>query len=343
MINVLGGWGLLLLCILACGGLSNVNEQNVRVTGIAQFVCPSSTPRPTDTAIATATEAATSTQVSVATPMVYLTYAPYCNYSRPAYSQFLCPPQACLGRFFSCGTYVTRPEATSNPSGFWSGGGVGFGPTSTARPTHTPRATYTPYPTPTPYIVAENYPIGADVYVGSNGGLELRFQVGQVRVVPISASRQVVVWQVVVENRGQITYNALPGAQVFVSHLKQAGQEVAGYWYASSEAALGAGIALDARVLDISEVLPGQTLVLTLTAFTPVGEVYKLGWLLDPYSGGVGQGIVGGNTAIWVNEVDPNNCDGNVGAGFILPTASLQPRTPTPSVTPYIRPYPGGR
>jgi hypothetical protein len=63
-----------------------------------------------------------------------------------------------------CGTFYIRP--TNIPSGYWSGGGVGYGPSSTPRPTHTPRPTYTPFPTPTPYIVSENYHMGADVYVG---------------------------------------------------------------------------------------------------------------------------------------------------------------------------------
>jgi hypothetical protein len=121
----------------------------------------------------------------------------------------------------------------------------------------------------------------------------------------------------------------------------QEGQLLTGYWYASAEAAMAASVTLDPRVLDIIAVQPGQTVTLTLTAFTLPGDLFKIGWLLDPYSGGTGSGVVGGNTAIWINQQNPDNCAGNVGDGFIIPTSSGTPLTATPSVTPYIPPYSG--
>lgn len=342
--------GLLLLVLsflLACGGTGSVTEQNVRVTGIPQFVCPSSTPRPTDTPVPTRTQQPTATRVTLSTPMVYATYPPTCNtLATPSY-QYLCVPNACVySPYPACNRYYAYPLATRNPPGFWYGGGIGYGPTATPRPTHTPYPTKTPYPTPTPYVVSENYPMGADVYVGGSGGLQLRFQVSTPQIQAVlqgnaTTPRQVVVWQIEIENVGQIPYNALPGAQVFVSHLLQNGQLLEGYWYASSEAAWVAGISLDPLVLDIAEIQPNETVTFTLTAFTPLGEVFKIGWLLDPYSGGAGQGVVGGNTALWVNETDPNHCLGNVGDNFMIPTPSGLPPTPTASVTPYIPPYAG--
>jgi hypothetical protein len=330
-----------LLLLLACGGTVDVSEENVRVTGLPQFVCPSSTPRPTDTAVPTRTQMPTAAPVVINTPMVYVPYPPVCNYAAAPSYQYICAPNACLPSFTGCGMAYTYPLATPNPSGYWSGGGTGLGPTSTPRPTFTPYPTRTPYPSPTPYVVSENYPMGADVYVGGEGSLQLRFRVSNPRITPISASRQVVIWDIEIGNIGTIRYNALPGAQVFVSHLLVAGQAQAGYWYASAEAALAANIALDERVLDIVEVAPNETVRLTLTAFTPIGEVYKIAWLLDPYSGGTGSGVVGGNTVLWLNQPDPNNCMGNVGDGFVIPSPSAPASTATPSVTPYIPPYSG--
>jgi hypothetical protein len=335
----------ILLVGLACGGLANsgVTEANVRVTGLPQFVCPSSTPRPTHTALPTLTQVATSTQVSIPTPLVYATYPPYCNTSRPATLQYICPPHACLPlNVTTCGWRTIRPQATPNPAGFWYGGGTGYGPTATPRPTHTPYPTRTPYPTPTPYVVSENYAMGNDVYVGGTGGLQLRFRISNPLVVPLSANRQVVVWQVAIGNVGTLPYHALPGAQSFVSHLKVNGQVQTGYWYASAEAGQAVNVPLDAQALDIVVVQPGQTVQFPLTAFTPVGELYKLAWILDPYSGGHGE-ILGGNTALWVNEPDPHQCVGNVGVGFTIPTPARAPATATPSVTPYLPPYSGYR
>jgi hypothetical protein len=118
-----------------------------------------------------------------------------------------------------CSTFYTYPLATPNPAGFWYGGGTGLGPRSTPHPTFTPYPTRTPYPTPTPYVVSENYPMGADVCVGSVGSLQLRFRVSNPRTITVSPTRQVVIWDVEIGNVGSIRYNALPGAQSFVNHL----------------------------------------------------------------------------------------------------------------------------
>jgi hypothetical protein len=335
-----------LMCVgLACGGTvgSGVSEANVRVTGLPQFVCPTSTPRPTHTALPTLTQLPTTAPRVVMTPMVYSTYEPVCNYSAQPFSQFMCVPNACFPQAQKfCATFYSYPIVTPNPPGFWWGGGTGSGPTSTPRATHTPYPTRTPWPTPTPYIVSENYAMGADVYVGGTGGLELRFRISQPRTIAVDDRQQVVVWDVEIGNVGTVAYHALPGAQSFVSHLMVGGQALAGYWYASVDAAHAAGITLDPRVLDIVVVQPNQTVTLALTAFTPVGSVYKLAWILDPYSGGRGD-VIGGNTALWVNEPEPEACIGNVGSGFVIPTPGRSGPTPTPSVTPYIPPYSGYR
>jgi hypothetical protein len=338
---------LLVLCalamaMLACGGLadSGITEANVRVTGLPQFVCPSSTPVPTNTALPTLTQRPTSTQVIIPTPWIYATHPPSCNYSVPASSRYACLPNACLwSNIAVCGVFTIRP--TNIPGGSWSGGGVGYGATSTPRPTHTPRPTYTPYPTPTPYIVSENYHMGADVYVGGDGDLALRLQVADAYRL-LAGERQIVVWAIEIENVGAVTYHALPGAQTFVSHLMTNGQVREGQWYASAEALRSAGLNVDERALDIVRLEAGESISLTLAAFTPQGEVYKLAWILDPYAS-AGGGYVGGNTALWVNQPDDNNCLGNIEGDFAIPTPSAQPPTPTPSITPYIPSFWGQR
>jgi DNA invertase Pin-like site-specific DNA recombinase len=149
-------------------------------------------------------------------------------------------------------------------------------------------------------------------------------------------------WDVRIRNTGSLPYNTLPGSQTFVSRV--AGRD--GYWYASLEAATAAGITVSSRALDIQAVNPRQTVNLTLTAFTPVGSVDAIAWLLDPYaSAGRAEsgGIVGGNTAIWLNRIDPHGCNGNVDDldELDMPTPFRTPPTSTPSVTPYIPPYAG--
>jgi len=328
--------------ILACGGTveSGVTELNVRITGVAQFVCSTSTPRPTHTPLPTATQAPTSAAPLIPTPMVYISYPPYCNTAGFPVYQFVCPPNPCLPLGASCGMQWVKPTAYPNPPGYWTGGGSGIGPSSTPRPTHTPRLTYTPWPTPTPYVLSENYPLGADVYVGADAGLKLRLRISDVQLYAMSG-QQVVSWRVEIGNVGTLPYSALPGAQSFVSHLKISGTAQSGQWYASREAAQRASVPIDPKSEDIVTVGVGQSVGFRLAAFTPVGEVYKLGWILDPYSGGAGGGIVGGNTALWVNEPDPQGCLGNVEENFAIPTPSGPGPTATPSVTPYIPPFSG--
>jgi hypothetical protein len=295
--------------MLACGGLADVSEINVRVTGVPQFVCPTSTPVPT------ATQHPTAVQPTVYYPPSgwVTTYRQDCTWVWNGYTYI----ENCV--WVPDGGYYQHPAYTDP------------GPTSTPRPTHTP------YPTPTPYVVTENYAMGADVHVGDPSALALRLRVDRPQVYPVSGEQQVVAWEVQVENIGAVPYNTLPGAQTFVGEVGG----VSGHWYASAEAAQAANLVLDPTALDIAVVEPGRSLSLTVTAFTPTGPVGAVGWLLDPYSGGVGGGVVGGNTALWRNQADPHGCDRNVGGGFRLPTPAGASPTPTASVTPWVPPYAG--
>jgi hypothetical protein len=83
-----------------------------------------------------------------------------------------------------------------------------------------------------------------------------------------SGDRQIVAWDVEVGNVGNVAYNALPGAQTFVSHLMTNGQVREGQWYASAEAMRSAGLNVDERALDIVRLETGESV------FTHVGSVY---------------------------------------------------------------------
>ena len=302
----LGG---VMLFVLACGITVAVNENHVRVRDLPQFICPSSTPRPTATQVATA----------VAPPI----YRPPSGWVTSY--QWVCQwvwtgttyVQQC--QYLPVGGYYSTPAHTVP------------GATSTPRPTHTP------YPTPTPYVVSENYALGAQVFVGDRSALALRLRVDAPQITVLDAERQVVVWEVQLKNLGRVPYQTLPGAQVFI---REVGGHT-GYWYASADALLAAGLPADDTILDILELAPNQTVRLTLAAFTPLGTVEAVGWMLDPYSGGIGQGIVGGNTAVWRNESDPFGCVGNVDDLPVLPTRGIASPTPTPSLTPWIPNYAG--
>lgn len=299
-------YSLLGLWLLACGGTLGVSEAHVRLTGLPQFVCPSSTPRPTATQ-----------RPTVVQPEVYVPPSGWLpNTAVPG-----CRP---IGHL--CYAFTAVPGGHYSQPATWRPGA-----TSTPRPTHTP------YPTPTAYVRTQDYRVGNDVYVGGADGLALRLRVDAPRIHPLSDHQQVVIWEVALTNRGTLSYPTLPGAQVFVASVN--GQ--AGYWYASQEAAHSAGLTLDSRVLDIFTLAPRQSVRLTLTALTPLGTVDALGWLLDPYSGGAGFGVVGGNTALWRNAPDPHGCTGTLDDNAIIPTAQQLAASATPSRTPQIPDYTG--
>jgi len=301
--------GMVGLLALACGGTLTVSENQVRIQELPQFICPSSTPRPTATQVAT-----TVAQPIQRPPSGWITqYQWVCQWVWTGTTYV----QQC--QYLPVGGYYSTP-AHSVP-----------GATSTPRPTHTP------YPTPTPYVVSENYALGAQVFVGDRSALALRLRVDAPRITVVDATRQVVVWEIELKNLGRVAYQTLPGAQVFIREVN--GQ--AGYWYASADALLAGGRMPDPRVLDLLDVAPNQTVRLTLAAFTPVGTVDAIGWMLDPYSGGIGQGIVGGNTAVWRKESDPFGCVGNVDDLPVVPTRGIASPTPTASVTAWIPPYSG--
>lgn len=292
---------MLVTAALACGAATTTN--NVRIRDLPQFICATSTPRPTHT------QAPTQVQ-----PAVYIPPAGYVTYT---------PVPGCIWSGFVCATNTPHPGGSYRTPGHYVPGA-----TSTPRPTHTP------WPTPTAYVLTGRFFLGADVYTGGfESEISLRLRIEYIEVYPVDAARQVVAWNIDIENVGQVVYATIPGGQVFVAEVDASGIRRGGQWWASAEAAQAAGITLQPEVLDVLEVQPGQQYRLMLTAFTPVGEPVRFGWVLDPLANGRDGDLVGGNVAYWASDVSAE-CRLNPGHGVVVPTPSALAPTPTPSRTP---------
>ncbi|MBL8166305.1 MAG: hypothetical protein JNJ61_30250 [Anaerolineae bacterium] len=296
---------MLVAAILACGAAT---AGNVRIRDLPQFICATSTP------LATYTQAPTQAQ-----PPIYRPPSGYATYT---------PAPGCIWNGYLCATNTPYPGGSYSTPGYYVPGA-----TSTPRPTHTP------WPTPTPYVLTGRFFLGADVYTGGfESEISLRLRIEGVQVYPLDAARQVVAWQIEMENVGQVVYATIPGGQVFVAEVSADGMPRTGQWWASAEAAQAAGIALQPEALDALEVQPGQVYRLTLTAFTPVGEPVRFGWVLDPLADGRDGDLVGGNVAYWASDVSAE-CAINPGSGVIVPTPSALAPTATPSRTPQYPPW----
>ena len=299
----------MIMLSLACGGLGAADTAaNVRVLDLPRYICPSSTPRPTHTPRPTQMQS----DIHVPPSDWRTTYREDCTTVWNGYA------------------YVEQCTWVED-GGYWANPGYTVpGPTSTPRPTHTP------YPTPTPYTRDTDYPLGHAVY--TEGTLTLRLWMGdlQVRPHPDDPAQQIVSWRVRVRNLGDTVYNTWPAAQTFVGTVEGR----SGYWGASAEALRAAGLAAVGD--DILALSRGAERTQTLAAFTPRGEVTALGWALDPYSGGLGEGVQGGNVAYWrVDAPPPADCQGDLDTDPDIPTRVGSTPTPTATATPDIPAYTG--
>ena len=259
---------MLLIAMLACGGGGtgsnlpdeNVNEENVRILDLPQFVCPTSTPVPTNTQIPTAVQPTLNVPSSG-----YQTNTPVPGLL--PVSAYYCPPIV-----VSCGYYTVYVTMTPVPGGNYANPGYDLpGATST------PRATHTPWPSPTPYTVIYNYHMGADIYTGGFvSPLKLRLQVANPQVQQVNG-QQIVSWQVEIENLGDVDYYALPASQTFVAEIHSGNQLIAGWWPASVEAMDAINMSTAGIESDIVMVGPGQTFSFSLAAETTGGSLHSIG------------------------------------------------------------------
>lgn len=294
------------LClILACGAATTAQ---VRILDLPQFICPSSTPRPTHTALPTQMR-----------PPIYVPPSGFATYT---------PMPGCIWNGRLCATNTPAFGGAYLQPGHYIPGA-----TSTPRPTHTP------WPSPTPFVLTGRFPLGADVYTGGfASAVSLRLRIGTTNVIPLSAGRQIVTWDIELENVGSVDYAAIPGGQVFVAALRMSGGERAGQWWASAEAARAAALTSHSQVTDALTLSPGEAYRFTLAAFTIVGEPLRFGWALDPLSSGREGDMVGGNVAYWSSDTR-SECVGNVGSGAVIPTLAVPVPTATPTPPPTFPPW----
>lgn len=292
----------LTLAVLACG---SATTSNIRIRDLPQFICATRIPLPTHT------QAPTQVQPAIYVP--------------PSGIATLTPLPGFVCSGWTCATLTPLPGMVySTPAYFLPG------PTSTPRPTHTP------WPTATPYVLTGRFFLGADVYTGGfESEVSLRLRIEDFRVYPLDADRQVVTWDIEIENTGAVTYATIPGGQVFVAEVSRNGLPLSGQWWASAEAAHAVGITLQPQALDALDVPPGSRHRLTLTAFTPVGQPVRFGWVLDPLADGRDRDLVGGNVAYWASDVVAE-CATNPDSGLIVPTPSAPAPTHTPTPLPHI-------
>ena len=314
------GWLCLLVMvggILACGGVGDaIGEQGLRpeqvsIGGLPQFVAPSSTPIATDTQMPTAVQ-----------PTIHVPASGYVTHTPEPGLVYVCSGATCwYAPITPDGGQYTNP-AYNLPGA-----------------TSTPRPTYTPYPSPTSCLSSFTYYYGEEVFTDpSPNSVTLGLALGNLRVFPSDRSDQQIVGMTVeVRNLGSIDYVLLAPFQIYVAGI----DGVAVGHYASQEAANELGVTLDEAALDGVTIRPSESLRFDLFAYTSIGEVTALAYILDPYGGGFDGSIAGGNVAYWQSG-ERDGCGGRIGEDYTpLPNLTPQPTatlTPTPDYACYEDP-----
>lgn len=287
------------LASIACGGAGaalgeqELKPENSSISGLPQFVAPTSTFIPTHT------PRATDTQPDVWIPP----------------SGWHPPNIICLSGYtdavgnFVCSSSATTPGYYDNPGHYVAGA------------TSTPPPTFTPYPTPTPCVSSFTYYFGDEVFTDpSNTNLTLGLSLGNIRIFSAaSPSQQIVAWTVEVRNLGQIDYVLFAPFQIYVSGLD--GQPVR--HGLNEDAATELGLTLDEPARAGYSIMPSQSIIFDMFAYTSIGEVTSLAYILDPYANGFDGSIAGGNVAYWESG-DRGECGGRISGNF----------TPQPNLTP---------
>jgi hypothetical protein len=322
---------MLLLAVLAC----TATKQNLDISGLPQYTCPSATPRPTHTPYPTsmpnyppAFQANLNySYVDVTRSTVMVQYiAQSVGAVQLSFSGITDTGSAWVG---SSGSYpVTLPynvtSATISINGYTFGvvrypypyfTSANPFPCCLPGPIYpTPVPTYTPHPTPTLYVRTNDYFLGDPIY--TSGTLRVRFRVtavtGQSTSVPdLQGNPQnVYVWQLEVKNIGSVEYALFPVGQMYISQIvTPGGTTIDGVWGASLQAAQAANVTTNYDPVGLQ---PGQTQTFTLAAFGPVGTVYRLSYAMDSSERGGGPTQVpGANIVSWLNVVN-TICTGEI-------------------------------
>lgn len=301
------------LAVLACGGTASeviqdgpLDPVNQSISGLPQFVAPSSTPIPTHTQVAT----------DVAAP-VYIPSDGYITNTPNPGLIYVCNATG------SVCYYATRtPDGGtySTPGAYVSGS------------TSTPRPTYTPYPSATPCVSSFTYYYDEEVFTDpSPNNLTLGIALGNVRVFP-SVSRpdeQIVAWTVEIRNIGQLDYILFAPFQIYVAGING---NLSGS-FSSEEAARELDIEPHAATRDGIILEPNQEIHFDMFAYTTPGDPTALAYILDPYRNGYDGTIAGGNVAYWESG-DRGNCGGRIGENYTPQPNLTPPPTATATYTP---------
>lgn len=292
------------LATIACGGAGaalgeqELDPENSSISGLPQFIAPSSTFVPTNTPRATDTQPDVWVPPSGWNPPNTVCVSGYTD----SYGNFICTSSA------------TTPGYYDNPGHTIAGA------------TSTPPSTFTPYPTPTACISSFSYYFGEEVFTDpSTDNLTLGLSLGNVRIFDAARStQQIVVWTVDIRNLGQIEYVLLAPFQIYVSGIDGTAARHA----LSEDAATELGLELDAPARDGYSIMPSQSVSFDMFTYTRVGEVTSLSYILDPYANGFDGSISGGNVAYWETG-DRGGCGGRISGDF-TPQPNL---TPQPTAT----------
>lgn len=279
---------LLGLAALACTGA----PQQMQILDAPVYVCPTATPRPTDTPAPTAVQPAVTVPAS---GWATLTPRPGC-----IWDGVRCAPN------------------TAVPGGIYTTPGYAV-PGSTS----TPRPTTTPYQTPTPFVMRppQDFFVGDAIYTGGFlSPVSVRLRLLNVVTLPASPARDgsprsIARWDVEIRNVGRMPYDVFPAYQMFVQTVTTPAGDVEGVWGASRDGVQesGAPSPLEAVML-----LPGETRTFTLAAFIPAGTPRRFTFALDP-TDRTAPPLPGRNLLVWTNTAN-TICAGELAEPVVLPT-----------------------
>ncbi len=338
---------MLVLAALAC----TAEKQNLDISGLPQYVCPSATPRPTNTPRPTSPPTypfafqanLNYSYVDVTRSTVYVQYiAQSVGAIQLSYSGVTSDGLAWTGSggYFtigyapygspgSAGGYpVTLPYDVTSATIWVNGysfivyrypypvsGSPNPYPCCLPGPIYpTPVPTYTPYPTPTLYVRTNDYFIGDPVYAA--GSLKVRFRVTQITAQSTTVPDP--------QGNPQNVYIW----QLEVKNIGSIEYSIfpAAQMYISQIVTPGGGTmdgvwgpsirAAQAAGIttnyDPVGLQPGETQTFTLVAFGPVGTVYRLSYAMDSSERGSGPTQVPGtNIVSWINAVN-TICKGEI-------------------------------
>lgn len=377
----------LLLVVMMLVGAALACEQGtspdaIQIDELPQYICPSSTPRPTDTPMPTSLptyplyftanlsnylvgdmlNTVTVQWYAQNAGTIYLSYSGVMNVSPffwPGASNIPigAAPYGQPARY-GYYTLVIPFNVTSASIQVWADSAAPVtlgvlrlvGPVSGYNPPPppgapppiypTPYPTYTPYPTPTTFILTNDYFIGDSVYTSldKKDTPRARFRLVEVRQMvrpatptPESATEtpvpgmvftpayveNIYIWTFTIKNLGKSELNFYPPMQSFVTTIEGVnGSQQHGAWGATLLAAELAGI--DQAGYDIFSLLPNQEVQVTLAAFAPQLNAWRISWAMDPSQpppsplpGETALPVAAGNIVSWINA-ENTICSGEI-------------------------------